>query len=137
MSDFGAWTVECSRGFTPAELAEAVVPASEHVELRYVGALSRAQGGFVAAASAARWVHLTLWDPVETGLVLTFERDNGSAPPPFVAKVEAEIATERFSDDAERRAAAGALAERVVELACEKLGMKITGHEAASPGTEG
>lgn len=131
MSDLGAWTIQCSRGFTPAELAEAVADASEHVELRYVGALSRAQSTFVKQASSASWVHLTLWDPVESGLTMDVERDTGNPAPPFVIRAEASIATDRFADEPARRTAATAVAKRIVELICEKLEANVTAFDAA------
>jgi hypothetical protein len=128
-SDYGSWTIECTRGFTPAELAQALSGSAELVELRYVGALSRAQSTFVTAASEPKWVHLTFWDPVETGMVLTVERDTSNPPAPFVVKAETSIATDRFGDTPERRVIVGALAKKLVNVACEKLGAKITSFE--------
>jgi hypothetical protein len=125
-SSYGNWTLDCNEGFTPAELAEAVAEASSHIELRYVGGLGRAQAGFGDAAREASWVHLTLWDPAVTGMILTFERDAELPELPFSAKVETDVAKDRFGDDAARRAAIGALAKRCVDFACEKLAMKIS-----------
>jgi hypothetical protein len=131
-TSYGNWTLDCGEGFTPAELAEAVSEASPHIELRYVGGLGRAQAGFGDAARDASWVHLTLWDPAETGMILTFERDAELPEPPFAAKVETDVAKDRVSDDAARREAIGALAKRCVDLACEKLAMKISGFDPKS-----
>lgn len=128
---YGNWTLECADGFTAAELAEVLASVSEDIELRYIGALGRAQAGFVDAAKEdAGWVHLTLWDPTATGMVLTFERDRADAEPPFIVKVETDIAKERFGSDAARRATVGELARRCVDAACAKLGMKIVGFDA-------
>lgn len=125
----GNWSLECARGFTPAELAEAIADVSELVELRFVGGLGRAQPGFVDAAKDASWVHFTLWEPAASGLVLTFERDTAAPEPPFTAAVETEIAA-GFADDPTRRALVADLASRVVERACEKLAMKVAAFDA-------
>lgn len=128
---YGNWTLECAEGFTAAELAEALAEVSDAIELRYVGALGRAQAGFVDAAKEdATWVHLTLWDPARTGMVLTFERDAAGAAAPFAVKVETDVAKDRFADDAARRATIGDLAKRCVDAACAKLDMKIVGFDA-------
>lgn len=130
---FAAWNVECGRGFTPAELTEAISSVSDQVELRYVGGLSRAQAGFVQAAQDGGWVHFTLWDPKVTGMVLIFERETGSPTAPYAAKVETEIATtEGFADDAVRRAAALALAKRIVDKVCDELDVRIAAFDEAT-----
>jgi hypothetical protein len=131
MDGYGAWTVECFRRFSPAELAESVSHLSQHVELRYVGALARQQAGFVHIAQETTWVHLTIWDPEQTGMLLTVERDSGNVDPPFIVKVETEVAEDRFADGPERRAEIGALAQRIVASACEKLEMKIVHFDPA------
>lgn len=122
---FGNWTLECTQGFTPAELAEAVADISADVELRFVGGLSRRQPGFVDAAKDAGWIHITLWDPTTTGMILSFERDEASAEGPFSAQVETDVA-EGFANDTARRALVGELATRIVHRACEKLDMKVS-----------
>jgi hypothetical protein len=126
---YGNFALECSEGFTPADLAEAVADVSDVVELRFVGGLGRAQPGFLDAAKSASWVHFTLWDPQATGLVLTFERDTPTPAAPFTAEVEMEIAA-GFSDDPMRRALVSDLATRIVERACERLAMKIAAFDA-------
>lgn len=129
---FGSWNIECGRGFTPAELTEAVSTVSDQVELRFVGGLSRAQAGFVQAAQDGAWVHFTLWDPKVTGMVLTFERETGSPTAPYAAKVETEVATtEGFSDDANRREAVGALAKQILDKACDVLDLRIAAFDEA------
>lgn len=129
MTAYGNWTLDCSDGFTPAELTEAVADVSESLELRFVGGLGRAQAGFVDEAKKGDWVHFTLWDPAATGLVLTFERDAAAAPVAGPVEVETEIA-EGFEDDAVRRGVVADLATRIVNRACEKLGMRVTAFDA-------
>lgn len=126
---YGNWTLACSQGFTPAELAEAVAEVSELVELRFVGGLGRAQPGFLDAAKDAGWVHITLWDPKGTGMVLSFERDESTPAGPFEAEVETEVAA-GFTNDTMRRSVVADLATRIVHRACERLGMTVTAFDA-------
>lgn len=125
---YGSLTVECRRDFTAAELAEAVADAEPNLELHFVDAISRAQGGrsFIEEATRDRWTHLTFWEKATTGTVLIVERATRGLP--FRAVFRTEVAPE-FEDTPERRGAIGELARRVVDRACEKLDMTLVGVE--------
>lgn len=128
---YGSFTVECKRDFTAAELAEAVADVEPNLELHFVDAISRAQGGrsFVDEATKDRWTHLTFWEKTTTGTALIVERATRGVP--FRAVFRTEVAAE-FDDTPERRAAIGELARRVVDRACGKLDMTLVGVEPAA-----
>jgi hypothetical protein len=126
---YGTFTVECTRDYTPAEVAEAIADVSDSLELHYIDALSRAQANFVDVATKESWTHLTFFEKAVTGMVLTAERSGRDAP--YTVLFRTEVAPE-LEDTAERRVAIGELARRVVDRACAKLDMSLVSVEPAA-----
>lgn len=118
----GSWTLDGTRGFTPAELAAAIGQVSEGVELFYIDAISHAQpAGWDRVVHSPEWTRLTLKTSKGPRMQLHVDR-----------RTRAEGAFKGFAE-VEGDAGAEALAKQLLEAACPALGVTVGDYEPAQP----